>query len=189
MYKIIAIFSHYPYNERILSQDECNWCSYALLILTVVSTGGAVWCVMWVWGPRTSRPPRLGYCSEEGWGGTKKKAGLDGGTLTDCGSQDPRGAHAVNSSLSSLFLRTKAACLSWKHYSNIYSGVRTTSWQRSGPKVAFFSWLRFLLSHLLLEALDHGCQVGVTVLLDLIHLHLEFLLSHLAEVAVLFHGL
>ena len=44
--------------------------------------------------------------------GAMKGAGLDGGMLMDHGSQNLSEAHAVSSSLSSLFLRTKAACFS-----------------------------------------------------------------------------
>lgn len=43
-------------------------------------------------------------------------------------------------------------------------------------------------AHLLLQALHHGSQVGHSVLLDLLHLQLELLLGHSAEVAVLLHG-
>lgn len=43
--------------------------------------------------------------------------------------------------------------------------------------------------HPLLQALHHGGQVGQPVLLVLLHLHLELLLGHAAEVAVLLHGL
>lgn len=43
--------------------------------------------------------------------------------------------------------------------------------------------------HLLLQALHDGSQVSEPVLLILLHLHLEFLLSHSTEVAVLLHGL
>lgn len=42
--------------------------------------------------------------------------------------------------------------------------------------------------YLLLQSLHQGCNVGVTVFLDLLHLHVEFLLGHPAEVAVLLHG-
>lgn len=44
-------------------------------------------------------------------------------------------------------------------------------------------------SHLLLQTLHHGGQVGQPVLLALLHLQLELLLGHSAEVAVLLHGL
>lgn len=44
-------------------------------------------------------------------------------------------------------------------------------------------------SHLLLQTLHHGAQVGQPVLLALLHLHLQLLLGHPAEVAVLLHGL
>lgn len=43
--------------------------------------------------------------------------------------------------------------------------------------------------HPLLQALHHGGQISQPVLLDLLHLHLELLLGHAAEVAVLLHGL
>ena len=43
--------------------------------------------------------------------------------------------------------------------------------------------------HPLLQALHHGGQVSHPVLLILLHLHLELLLGHAAEVAVLLHGL
>lgn len=46
-----------------------------------------------------------------------------------------------------------------------------------------------LLPHPLLQALHHGTQVSQTVFLILLHLQLELLLGHAAEVAVLFHGL
>lgn len=55
-------------------------------------------------------PERLFFFSE---GGEDVRKGLGGGRLVDRGTQDQRGAHAVSSSRSSLFLRTKAACLSW----------------------------------------------------------------------------
>lgn len=44
-------------------------------------------------------------------------------------------------------------------------------------------------AHLLLQTLHHGGQVGQPVLLALLHLVLELLLGHPAEVAVLLHGL
>lgn len=59
--------------------------------------------VMWWWGPDA-------FISE---GVEDVRKGLGGGTLVDRATQDPRGVHAVSSSRSSLFLRTKAACLSW----------------------------------------------------------------------------
>lgn len=43
-------------------------------------------------------------------------------------------------------------------------------------------------AHLLLQALHHGGQECQTVLLILLHLQLELLLGHSAEVAVLLHG-
>lgn len=44
--------------------------------------------------------------------GRGRGVGLDGGMLMDHGSQALCEAHAVSSSLSALFLRTKAACIS-----------------------------------------------------------------------------
>lgn len=44
-------------------------------------------------------------------------------------------------------------------------------------------------AHLLLQTLHHGGQVSQSVLLILLHLQLELLLGHPAEVAVLLHGL
>lgn len=43
-------------------------------------------------------------------------------------------------------------------------------------------------AHLLLQALHHGGHEGHPVLLDLLHLELQLLLGHAAEVAVLLHG-
>lgn len=43
--------------------------------------------------------------------------------------------------------------------------------------------------HPFLQAVHHGAQVSQAVLLILLHLHLELLLGHAAEVAVLLHGL
>lgn len=45
------------------------------------------------------------------------------------------------------------------------------------------------MAHPLLQALHQGGQVSQSVLLILLHLHLELLLGHPAEVAVLLHGL
>lgn len=59
--------------------------------------------VMWWWGPDA--------CFSEGVEDVRKGPG--GGTLVDRATGEPRGVHAVSSSRSSLFLRTKAARLSW----------------------------------------------------------------------------
>lgn len=61
--------------------------------------------VMWCWGPDA-----VLFIFLRGVEDVRK--GLGGGILGDRGTQDPRGVHAVSSSRSSLFLRTKAACLS-----------------------------------------------------------------------------
>lgn len=95
--------------------------------------------------------------------------------------------HAVKASLSSLFRRTSWACFSWRKkgasapppplsptFPSTAGGGGGVS--PGGP------------AHLLLQALHHGGQVSHPVLLDLLHLQLELLLGHAAEVAVLLHG-
>ena len=62
----------------------------------------------------------------------------------------------------------------------------------SGEEVTWFYGLSIWLvnaSHLLLQAIHYGSHVSLPVLLDLLHLHLELLFGHAAEVAVLLHGL